>query len=62
MDNEGNSKLADLLAGDAIINYKTVASFANEDKIVNDYLSLLQGPKAIAIKKAMMIGFAYGFS
>ena len=28
------AKEADLLAGDAILNYRTVASFANEDKIV----------------------------
>ena len=32
---------ANLLAGDSIINYKTVASFANEDQILNVYKKLL---------------------
>ena len=41
VDSEDELKLADLLAGDAILNYKTVASFAHEDKLVKDYLNLL---------------------
>lgn len=35
---------ANLLAGDAILNYRTVISFAHDEKIVQDYLSLLVAP------------------
>lgn len=34
MSSEESIKQADLLASDALINYKTVASFAHEDKLV----------------------------
>ena len=38
LDESGSAnKDADLLAGDAISNYKTVISLAREDEIVNDY-------------------------
>ena len=54
--------MANLLAGDAIINYRTVASFAQEDKIVSDYQLLLEAPKAAVVKQAHWIGLIYGFS
>ena len=46
MSSDSNTKMkeANLLAGDLILNYRTVASFANEDQLVNDYLNLLEGP------------------
>lgn len=56
------TKKADLLAGDAIMNYRTVASFANEDKIVKDYKNFLQISQNKAIKKAVIIGFTYGLA
>ena len=34
---EGGQQIADLLAGDAIVNYRTVASFANEETIIAQY-------------------------
>jgi hypothetical protein len=43
-DTDAASKDATLLAGDSIINYRTVASFANEDLIVSDFASLLDEP------------------
>ncbi len=43
-------KDANLLAGDAIINYRTVASFANEDQILKDYDRMLEGPVQVAVK------------
>lgn len=42
--------MANLLAGDAIMNYRTVASFAHEEKILDDYKILLEGPKTDVIK------------
>lgn len=36
------TKEADLLAGDAISNFKTVQSFANEDMLVAKYKELLE--------------------
>lgn len=37
-------KDANLIAGDSIIHYRTVASFANEDQIIRDYSRMLEGP------------------
>jgi ATP-binding cassette subfamily B (MDR/TAP) protein 1 len=50
------------LAGDAIMNYRTVASFANEEKLVNDYIRLLEGQKEQSIREAHWIGITYGLS
>jgi hypothetical protein len=47
-DSDTASKEANLLAGDCIINYRTVASFGTEDLIVNDYATLLDGPVRVA--------------
>jgi hypothetical protein len=44
------------------MNYRTVASFAHEEKIVDDYRQMLEGPKSQAIKEAHWIGIVYGFS
>lgn len=44
------------------MNYRTVASFAHEEKIVNDYRTLLEGPRAKVVKQAHFIGAIYGFS
>ena len=55
-------KQANLLAGDAIINYRTVAGLANEDRILRDYSMLLDEPKRKAICTAHKIGCSYGFS
>ncbi len=49
------------MAGDAIANYKTVASFANEEEIIGDYDKLLSGPVKRSIKQAHVVGFLFGF-
>ena len=54
--------MAAILAGDAIMNYRTVASFAHEEKLVRDYTILLEGPKAKSIKAAHYIAIIYGLS
>ena len=46
---ENSHRYANLLAGDAIMNYRTVASFAFEKQIVKDYKLLLEGPKKTAV-------------
>ena len=55
-------KDANLLSGDSIMNYRTVASFANEDQIIADFSRLLDEPVTMAIKKSHLIGFIFGFS
>jgi len=55
-------KEANLLAGDSILNYRTVASFGHDDIIVNEYDKLIEGPMKLSIKKAECIGFWFGFS
>jgi hypothetical protein len=51
-----------LLAGDSIMSYRTVASFAHEEKILSDYKALLFEPHSKVFKGAHMTGFLYGFS
>lgn len=55
-------KEANLLAGDSILNYRTVASFGHDYIIVNEYDKLIEGPMKLSIKKAECIGFWFGFS
>jgi len=51
-----------LLAGDSIMSYRTVASFAHEEKILSDYKHLLEEPHPKIINGAHLTGFIYGFS
>ena len=55
-------KEANLMAGDAILNHKTVASFANEKILVAHFKDLLERPKKKAIRRAHLVGVVYGFS
>lgn len=61
-DSDKASKDANLLAGDAILNYRTVASFGHENQIINDYDSMLEGPVNVAKSKSHSIGFIFGFT
>lgn len=56
------SKNADLLAGDAIANFKTVQSFANEDLIVAKYEEFFAPVNALTLRTNMKIGFGFGLS
>ena len=55
-------KEANLLAGDTISNYRTVASFAYNDKIVSRYSEYLDRPYRNGLKKSHTIGITFGFS
>jgi hypothetical protein len=59
---EGAFKDANLLAGDAIMNYRIVASFAHEEQILKDYEKLLSGPYPKIVKQAHIMGLVFGFS
>ena len=61
-DTEEAMKEANLLAGDSIINYRTVASFANEDQIVRDFDAMLEAPVKTATNKSHLMGVTFGFS
>jgi len=61
-DTEEAMKSANLLAGDSIINYRTVASFANEDQIVRDFDAMLDAPVKTATNKSHLMGITFGFS
>lgn len=50
------------MAGDCITNYRTLASFGNEDVILEEYASYLEQEKKKGVKKAYLVGFVYGFS
>lgn len=49
VESDNSHKYANLLAGDAIMNYRTVASFAHEKQIIKDYSSLLEAPRKAAV-------------
>ena len=59
---ESAYKDANLLAGDAILNYRTVASFGHDYLIVELYDRYISSPFQSAVKKAHCIGFWFGFS
>ena len=54
--------VAYLLAGDAILNYRTVAGLGNEDIIIEQYDKYLDTPVKKASKRAHYAGIAFGFS
>lgn len=62
-DNNDNAyKQANILAGDAILNYRTVAGLATDKQIVQTYDEYLELPMKAQLRKANVIGFWFGFS
>jgi len=61
-DSDDNAQEANMLAGDAILNYRTVASFAQEEKIIKKYEELLEKQISQSMKEHHKAGVAYGFS
>lgn len=55
-------KDANLLAGDSINNYRTVASFGYDNLLIEQYRKYIDLPTTTAIRKAHCIGFWFGFS
>jgi len=55
-------KEANLLAGDAINNFRTIMSFGNTEMVVKKFDDLLEDSHKSAVKNAHVIGFLYGFS
>jgi len=55
-------KEADLLCGDAIINFKTVQSFGHEDLLVQKYTEWVDPVRKIAICGNIKTGFAFALS
>jgi len=51
-----------MLAGDAILNYRTVASFAHEERIVERFKKLLEAPVKKSVGQHNLAGLAFGFS
>ena len=57
-----SNKEANLLCGDAIVNYKTVQSFGNEILLVQKYKQYLIPQYLITCKGHIKAGFAFGLS
>jgi len=55
-------KEANLLCGDAIVNYKTIQSFGHEELIVGKYKELMLPVYTVAKKAHVKTGFAFGLS
>lgn len=53
---------ANLIASDAIINYKTIQSLGYIDQLVLQYDKYYQAQYKRSLRKAHSIGFFYGFS
>jgi len=56
------TKEADLLCGDAITNFKTVQSFANEDMIVQKYVDYMSPVNKVTYVTNIKVGFGFGLS
>lgn len=56
------SKEANLICGDAIVNYRTVQSFGNEELVVKKYEELLKPAHDKTIRYTIATGFAFGLS
>jgi len=59
---ESNQKEADLLSGDAIINFKTIQSFGHEDKIVQKYSDFCLPNYKIIIRGHFKSGVLFAIS
>ena len=57
-----DDKQADLLVSDLIMNYKTVASFGNDDLLIKDYVALQQYKIQADIKQGKIFGLSWGIS
>ena len=53
---------ANKIVSDAVINAKTVASFGNEERVVDAYAARLNENRLTAVKKAHVAGLVFGFS
>ena len=56
------AKEANLLCGDAIVNYKTVQSFGNEELLVEKYRELLLPIHSASLRAHCCAGFGFGVS
>ena len=59
--NSSYEKSSSLLT-DSLTNIKTVASFAQEEKLIKLYIESLQKPKRITISQGLLTSLIYGFS
>lgn len=55
-------KEANLLCGDAIVNYKTVQSFGHEEEIVKIYDEFLAPVKKLTLWANIKVGIAFGIT
>ena len=53
---------ANILVSDSILNYLTVASFGNDELIVNKFIKYLWGNHIKSYLKSQVIGIAVGFA
>lgn len=58
----GEQKEADLLCSDALVNFRTVQSFGNEEVMVKKYAELLEEPYQTSRKALIQAALAFGFS
>lgn len=53
---------ANMLAGEAVSNIRTVAAFCSEDKVLELYASELVDPSKKSLKRGQIAGIFYGIS
>ena len=61
-DDNDRLQQANLLCGDAIMNYKTVQSFGYENKVVETYRKLIEPGQKSQLMNQILAGVGYGFS
>lgn len=62
VESNDDYKEANLLVGDTISNYRTIASFAHNDRIAMRYSQYLERPYRNGMRKSHTIGITFGFS
>lgn len=61
-EREEKNESDDVLVGDCVMNYKTVAGFATDEVILSEFKAFLDEKFKNAARKAKIHGFAFGFS
>ncbi|KAJ4952927.1 hypothetical protein NE237_029759 [Protea cynaroides] len=53
---------ANMLAGEAVSNIRTISAFCSEDKVIDQYARELEEPSKCSFRRGQLAGIAYGVS
>jgi len=59
---QDQSKEGNLLAGDAIVNFKTIQSFGHTEMVIKKYIEFMEPVYKSSVSTHIKTGFAFGMS